>query len=183
MWWIVVAAAPAAVWMGVKPVRILAPGLTGVCCVGGTVWTDAPSRAVEASRLYGEALDAVEAEVGTIAGRPRIVFCATQPCYESFGVRRSAAVTFGTLGIVVSPRGWAPHYVRHELIHYLQSQHLGSLRTRFITPRWFIEGMAYSLSRDPRARSSEPSATDRARFDAWRRTVSADRFWIEAARL
>ncbi len=178
----IVVAVLAGVWLGVKPVRLLLPCFNGVRCAG-QVCTDDPSRYAEAARLYAQALRDVASEVAPIARPPRAVFCATQACFESFGFGRSAAETVGTFGIVVAPRGWAPHYVRHELIHHLQNERLGNLRARLVTPRWFIEGMAYALSRDPRPQLSEPWESYRTRFEAWRRGVGPGRFWAEAAKL
>lgn len=51
---------------------------------------------------------------------PRVVVCATDSCFEAFGLDNPTAHTT-PFGIMVSPRGWEPHYVRHEMIHHLQS--------------------------------------------------------------
>ncbi|NBW51763.1 MAG: hypothetical protein EBR49_17075, partial [Betaproteobacteria bacterium] len=75
-----------------------------------------------------------------------------------------------------------PYYVRHELIHVLQSQQLGELPLQ-VKPQWFKEGMAYGLSEDPRHPLPEPFESDRAQFGAWARSVPADQFWARAAEL
>ena len=80
------------------------------------------------------------------------------------------------------PRAWHPYYVRHELIHQLQHERLGSYR--FVrAPKWFIEGMAYAMSDDPRAVLAEPCQQYRARFEAWRRGLGQRELWAEARRL
>ena len=96
--------------------------------------------------------------------------------------RRSAA-TLGTVAIVVSPRAWQPHYVRHEMLHHIQNERLGSLKVWMVSPEWFVEGMAYSLSEDPRPVLSEPWQHDRAEFEAWLRQVGKDHLWEAAANL
>ncbi|HXI02620.1 MAG TPA: hypothetical protein VNI57_05530 [Candidatus Saccharimonadales bacterium] len=176
-------ALPPAAWAGFKPVRILAPRLNGVTCPGGPVCVDDPSRLAEASRLYEEAVAFVDSNVGRIASRPRAVFCATQACFESFGFEKASSQTIGTFGIVIGPRGWAPHLVRHEMIHHLQHERLGSLEAWLFTPKWFIEGMAYSLSGDPRPELSQPWEGYRERFQEWYGKIGKDRLWEAAARL
>ena len=133
--------------------------------------------------MYEDAILSVDSTVGVIKHGPRVIFCATDACYRSFGFSGSAANTIGTFGIVVSPRGWMPHYVRHEMIHHLQKERLGVLRSWLVTPRWFIEGMAYSLSNDPRPVLAEPWQGYRSRFEAWYRQIGKEHLWDEAARL
>ena len=48
-------------------------------------------------------------------------------------------------------------------------------------PRWLIEGMAYSLSGDPRRPLAQPFDAWRARFDAWQAALGGQPLW-EAAR-
>lgn len=176
-------AAPIAAWAFLKPIRVLAPEWNGVSCIGDIICTDDPSRYAAASDLYERARRFVEASVGPIERKPRVVFCATEGCFQSFGLGRRSAATIGTVAIVISPRAWQPHYVRHEMLHHVQNERLGSLRAWIATPEWFIEGMAYSRSEDPRPVLSEPWQRDRARFEAWFRQVGRDRLWEAAAKL
>ena len=54
----------------------------------------------------------------------------------------------------------------HELIHYWQADHFGSLV--LVTGRpWLIEGMAYALSGDPRKILHEPFEGYREKFNEW----------------
>lgn len=175
--------APFAAWAFLKPVRVLAPELNGVSCVSGVICTDDPSRYAAASSLYESARQFVEAAVGPMERKPRVVFCSTDICFHSFGLGRRSAATLGTVAIVVSPRAWQLHYVRHEMLHHVQNERLGSLKAWLASPEWFIEGMAYSLSEDPRPVLSEPWQHDRSEFEAWFRQVDKDRLWEAAARL
>lgn len=173
---------PLAAWAFFKPVRILAPELAGVTCVDETICIDDPSRLAEAAGLYREALEFVASSIGRIAQAPRVVFCTSEACNESFGFR-AAANTIGTFGIVISPRAWKPYYLRHEMIHHLQKERLGNIKGWLVTPDWFIEGMAYSLSEDPRPALPEPLQHYRAQFETWYRQVGKEGLWAEAARL
>ncbi len=130
--------------------------------------------------LYDGALQFVHENVDEIERPPRVVFCATDSCYSAFGLDKPTAYTT-PFGIIVSPRGWEPHYVRHEMIHHLQMERLGFWKLgpvpRWRAPEWFIEGMAYALSGDPRPELSEPYQTYRVRFEEWYRSVGKEMLW------
>jgi hypothetical protein len=148
-------ALPVAAWAFVKPVRVLAPQLAGLTC-HGKVCVDDLSRLSEATGLYENAVGYVRDNIGEFQAEPRAVFCSTKACSRSFGFTSTLAYTVATAGVVISHRGWRPYLVRHELIHHLQNEHLGSLRAWLFKPAWFREGMAYSLSQDPRRPLPEP---------------------------
>jgi hypothetical protein len=175
-------ALPVAAWAFVKPVRVLAPHLAGLTC-HGNVCVDDRSRLSEAAGLYEDAVRYVRDNVGEFQTEPRAVFCATKACSRSFGFTSAHAYTVATVGVVISNRGWKPYLVRHELIHHLQNEHLGSLRAWLFKPVWFREGMAYSLSQDPRRRLQEPLQGYRSDFETWFRRVGSAQLWPEAERL
>jgi len=176
-------AVPIAAWAFLKPIRVVAPEWNGVSCVNDIICTDDPSRYVAASNLYESSRQFVEAAVGPMERKPRVVFCSTDSCFQSFGLGKRSAATLGTVAIVVSPRAWQPHYVRHEMLHHVQNERLGSLKVWMVSPEWFVEGMAYSLSEDPRPVLSEPWQHDRTQFEAWFRQVGKERLWEAAANL
>jgi len=173
---------PAAAWAFIKPVRVVAPRLTGVSCSSEFICTDAPARYPEAAALYDEAVHFVDSAAGPIEKKPRVTFCATAACFQAFGLGKRSAATIGTLGIVISPRAWKPYYVRHEMFHHLQYEQLGMIKV-WRGPEWFIEGMAYAFSEDPRPRLSESFEHDRSRFKNWYRQVGKQQLWIEASHL
>lgn len=173
---------PLAAWALVKPVRTMVPEIEGVSCVE-RVCVDDESRRAEALALYREATQFVQSSLGPLQKLPRAIFCSTRACSQKFGATRAHAYTMGTFAIVIGNRAWHAYYVRHELIHHLQNERLGSLRNSFLMPIWFREGMAYSLSEDPRAPLAEPLQSYRAQFNDWLRRVGKDRLWQEAAQL
>ena len=173
---------PFAAWAFYKPVRLLAPSLAGVSCITDEICTDAPSRIRDATGLYEHALEFVEAKAGRIKSRPHVIFCESEACAQSFCLGRSTAKTTGPLGTVFGPRAWEPYYVRHEFIHHLQNERLGMYRFHR-GPEWFIEGMAYSLSEDPRIELAQPFQQYRSQFDAWFRSVGKEHVWEQARKL
>ena len=171
---------PIAAWAVVKPVRFVAPALNGVSCPTAQVCLDDFSRLADAQSLYSEGLAFVDANVAPLDGNPRVIFCSSETCAASFGLGKRSALTISTIGTVIGPRAWKAYYVRHELIHQLQAQRLGKLQSLF-KPEWFVEGMAYALSQDPRQPLNEPFEGYRARFLAWYDSVGKEKLW-QAAR-
>ncbi len=174
--------APAAAWAFIKPIRVLAPEWNGVSCINDTICTDDMSHYQEAARLYDEALHYVDSSVGVIKSQPRVIFCYSDTCSRSFGLGKRSALTIGHFGIIISPRAWKEYYVRHEMIHHLQHEKLGMLKV-WRDPRWLIEGMAYSLSKDPRPKLSEPFEQYRTQFNQWYGRVKKGHLWEQASKI
>ena len=175
-----VLAAPIATWALWKPVRVFAPELAGVKCYEGSVCTDDPSRVAEARVLREEALQFVTLKAGAFVSAPRIIFCSTRHCEKSFGFTSNAAYNVGSSRLVVASRGWHPFYIRHELIHCVQVERIGGFRMLFHTPTWLIEGMAYSMSEDPRRPLTAPWEAYRTQFESWATEAPAEGLWQRA---
>jgi hypothetical protein len=173
---------PILAWFLVKPLRVVAPLWQGVACADSGVCVDDPGRSAEAALLYQEARRFVSGRLAPLGGTPRVVFCSTDLCADSFGLGARSAVTVGTWGTVIGPRAWKAYYVRHELIHRLQAEKLGTLPL-LLKPGWFVEGMAYALSEDPRPLLVEPFESQRQRFRAWLATIDPAVLWTEAEKL
>jgi hypothetical protein len=156
---IAVAFVPVATLAIPSPLRALAPGLFGLVCEG-RVCVDDARRLAEAQELVRSARANVEQKLGAPHTFPLALFCSSEQCFRTFGNRRSTAETFGGKAMLIGPRGWAAHFVRHELIHAAQYEKLGFIRA-WRGPQWITEGMAYSLSEDPR----RPLP---AQLEAWR---------------
>lgn len=155
--------------------------VSGASCEG-SVCVDDASLAPDARQLYVEALTFVRTNVAPIKSEPFTVFCSSRRCFSAFGFSAGSAKSVGNAIIVLGPNAWKPFYVRHELIHQAQAHQLGSLKM-MTQPVWFVEGMAYSLSGDPRRPLAEPFEGYRARFDAWHRSIGDADFWVEARKL
>jgi hypothetical protein len=146
-----------------NPLRALAPGLFGLVCEN-RVCVDDARRLAEAQELLQRARADVTRKLGAPHALPLALFCSSEECFRTFGKRRSTAETFGGKTILIGPRGWAAHFVRHELIHVAQYEKLGFIRA-WRGPRWINEGMAYSLSEDPRRPLPAPLEAWRAQYE------------------
>jgi len=158
---------PAAAVALYKPVRVLLPEILGVSCDQNVCVDDSTQRET-AVALFNTAKESLRSRQGLIINNPKIIFCSTEKCQSTFGLGKKAGFTFGAFGIVIAPRGWKEYYVAHELIHYWQAENFGSL-VLLNGEQWLIEGMAYTLSNDPRKELHEPFETYRHRFSEWYR--------------
>lgn len=158
-----------------KPARRLAPETFGMTCPSRTTCVEDTEMLSDAKRLQFDAVAFVETNLAPFENPPRVLFCSTQDCALRFGDPRVKGHYFGTYGLVINPGGWQPHIVRHEMIHHLQNERFGMFQASYAMPRWFIEGMAYSLSEDPRdPLPRRDIEAFRARFDAW---IAAGNSW------
>lgn len=152
-----------------KPARVLAPEAFGLTCPTADICIENPEALSEATRLRNDAVTFVEANIGALVDVPRILFCSTRACFSQFGNPQIAAqIVYGYEVLVINEAGWSDHIVRHELIHHWQTENFGLAETAYRLPRWFIEGMAYSLSEDPRRPIPRPEAeVYRVHFEQW----------------
>ena len=153
-----------------KPSRVLIPEVNGVQCATKSICIDDISRLQQAEAMMARAVIDIEESLGHLKNYPKAIFCSTQDCFESFGFKESTASAVGKSAIVIGPRGWESHYLKHELIHYWQAENIGVIRMLFVDD-WFIEGMAYALSDDPRPVLQEPWQTYRTKFTDWYKSV------------
>jgi hypothetical protein len=172
---------PLLAYAAFPPARRLLPALAGVECVG-RICTDGPEHRHEAEQLYSDAIKFVHEKVGAIENPRQVIFCQLNGCASYFGLTKSKAQTTGPFGTVIGPEGWLPYIVRHELIHQLQNERLGEYRLRS-GPDWFIEGMAYSMSDDPRADLGQPWQEYRDQFNRWYATSNKNQLWAEAVKI
>jgi hypothetical protein len=159
-----------AVFVVYKPARILMPEINGVECLTQAICIDDTTRHDEAEALVAASVVDVENVLGSLKNYPKFVLCSTQRCYEKFGFKRAAAHAIGKSGIVIGPRGWMPHYVKHEIIHHWQAENIGIIKMLFVD-EWLIEGMAYALSNDPRQELEQPWQSHREKFIQWYDTI------------
>ena len=161
-----------------RPSRVIIPEVLGFTKIEEGFYLDEPARADEAQLLREQALQDIEKEFGQFKKEPKIIFCSAQESFEKFGFNKSAARSVATYGIVISPRAWEVYYLKHELIHYWQTENLGIINIYFY-PQWLREGMAYSLSGDPRKPLDEPWETYREEFDKWYEKIEKNNILME----
>jgi len=118
---------PTAAFSFYKPSRVVIPEVFGMHCLNGSICVEDPATIDFASDLVLNSVDNLQENHSLDMDLPRIVFCSTDKCKDRFGLGRRTAITVGTFGIVMSPRGWKPHYVKHELYTAGRPAHLAIL--------------------------------------------------------
>jgi hypothetical protein len=161
-----------------KPARVIIPEVIGFNRVDKGLYIDDMKRMEEARLLRNQALEEMNNEFGQFKNEPKMLFCSLQQIFEKLGFKKSASRSVGTYGIVIGPRAWAKYYIKHELIHYWQAENLGMIKMNYY-PQWLIEGMAYSLSDDPRTTLDEPWETYREEFNNWYKQIDKNDLLIE----
>ena len=153
-----------------KPLRALTPETFGLNCVTDSLCVEDMSSVTEATRLRDDALSFVAANVGPIDQSPRVLFCSSEDCFSRFGNPAVAALYFWGLDtLLINDKGWQVYILRHEMIHHWQVEQFGAVQASQL-PRWYIEGIAYSISQDP----TDP--LPRSDIQEWRDQFNA---WVE----
>ena len=149
--------------------RLYVPQINGMTCFPNGVCVEDIARIDEATALRNDAVSFVQGKLGPLAAPPRLLFCTTKKCSGKFGNPGAGALYFwGTNRIVVSNTGWVQFMLRHEMIHHWQAEQFGAVEGASTLPRWYIEGMAYDFSNDPRQTIPNPTANaQRKKFRAW----------------
>lgn len=158
--------------------RILSPQDHGMTCPTPTICVEDPQSFARAQSLYTQATAYVERTMVPFQTQPRILFCNTPECAQRFGLGRARGINLGTFGAVIADDGWQNYIVRHEMIHHVQNEVFGVFAASRTLPRWFIEGMAYARSGDPRRPFPIPAIEAQiAQYDAW---TQAGNTWRDA---
>lgn len=157
-----------------RPSRLLYPQLFGMTCPSSNLCVDNVAKLAQARNLVQRNSPKVALKLSATKHQPKFVFCSTQKCWQSFGFNKAAAITLGKTAIAIAPRGWKDFYIQHELIHYWQAEKIGLIKMLF-APQWFVEGMAYSLSEDPRI-LTEPFNSYKQQFESWYSEIEPDDF-------
>jgi len=138
--------------------RVASPEMAGLHCGAVDICVEDPQTLTKATALADDAVAFVTTKIGPLKKRPAFLFCSTRDCFADFANPQVAAVYFwGTDTIVVNAIGWHPHILRHEVIHHWQAETFGAMAP-ISRPSWYIEGMAYTLSEDPRAQIPHAAA-------------------------
>lgn len=151
-----------------KPLRVVAPETFGLTCVTDDICVEDPATIDAATQLRNDALRFITENVGPIEQAPRVLFCHSEDCFARFGNPAVAALyIWGLNSLIINDKGWHDYILRHELIHHWQFEQFGAVRFSRL-PRWYIEGMAYSLSQDPRDPLPRSDIEEwRDQFDTW----------------
>ena len=133
----------------------------------------------------------VKAFYGELLSEPKVMICVTDTCYRAVGGGGSRGMAILDRALFLSSRGTTIVIASHELAHVELHHRLGLIDTlRRVVPQWFDEGLAVTISNDPRylgpptradrclIRSDEPLPNDRR---AWVETAATHDLYAKAA--
>lgn len=125
-----------------------APAEAGLRNLGDSVFGDpdlSPTEVAQLKRMVEHARRRVALFYGAVSATPNVVFCGSTDCYREFG---GVGLGFSNgANIVISPQGWRPAIVAHELAHVELASRIGGMqRVLRIVPQWFDEGLAVMVS-------------------------------------
>ena len=172
-------AVPILFFAAFTPSRRLVPSIVGLDCDSQGICAESWQQLQRAQPLYEDSKQFVQGRLGRLEHPLHTIFCQSDWCASYFGLSGSKAQTTGLFGTVIGRDAWVPYLVRHELIHQIQNERMGIFRLHS-GPEWFLEGMAYSLSDDPRADLGVPWQEHRARFDSWYAATGSANLWAAA---
>ena len=140
----------------------------------------APESRDTAKATIEEARARVRAFYDSLEAHPRVLLCQTDDCYRPLG-GSSRGITLLDQALILSPRGIDTVIATHELAHAELHRRIGLMATLSRSvPQWFDEGLAVSVSDDPRylAPASRP---DRCRSEPDGDLPTSRTAWIETA--
>ena len=134
----------------IRSARIIAPSLFGTTEIKEGIYLDEDATENQKNELYDSVNTAKERLAyfyGTLKTKPKIVACGTEDCYRKFGGVSAKGKNYGSIAILLSPRGINPEIISHEWSHRELFERLGFLKSRKIV-YWFDEGLAVYISKD-----------------------------------
>ena len=117
---------------------------------------------------------------------PTMLICLTEICQNRLGGSQTLGLAYGTVFILISPKGANQTIVTHELAHIALCRQLGSLAmVSGRLPAWFFEGLAVIVSRDAKyltlPAGGYPDVTLPQSFRKWHRRAGLERAQLFAA--
>jgi hypothetical protein len=134
----------------VRSFRIIAPSLFGTNEIEDGIYLDDEITEKQKEELY-KSINISKKRLakfyGILKTRPGIIACATEDRYKQFGGISAKGKNYGSIGILLSPRGINSEIISHEWSHRELFERLGYFNHRKIA-YWFDEGLAVYISGD-----------------------------------
>ena len=127
------------------------------------------------------ARDRIRTFYGRLDSGPKVMVCISDGCYRRVGGGKSRGMAVLDWALFLSPRGTTTTIASHELSHIELHHRIGFVRTfRRDIPQWFDEGLAVTISDDPRY-LTPATGGDRCRIASDEALPAARQAWIETA--
>ena len=150
--WVVIVMALLSGCSNVRAARLLLPEQFGLSRIDDGLYVETGADDETRTKLITavtRAENAIRTAYGGVESRPVVNACITDACYASFGGMGSRAKIYGNY-ILLSPQGLDWHFLAHEWSHDEIRSRLTTMAWWRRLPQWFDEGVAVTISRDPK---------------------------------
>lgn len=159
----------------------LCPSCFGLTEIGPHIYLEQTDDATR-TQIRADVLQAqrdIEAFFQPPFSLPTMLICLTEICQNRLGGSQALGQAYGTVLILISPKGANRTIIAHELAHIAVGRQLGSLAmVSGRLPAWFFEGLAVIVSRDPRyltfPKGGYPDVALPHSFREWRRRAGLE---------
>ena len=166
----------------------LCPSCFGLTEIEPQIYLEASDDVAQA-KIHADILQAqrdIEAFFQPPFSLPTMLICLTEICQNRLGGSQALGLAYGTVFILISPKGANRTIITHELAHIAVGRQLGSLAmVSGRLPAWFFEGLAVIVSRDARyltfPAGGYPDVTLPQSFREWRRRSGLEHAQLYAA--
>jgi hypothetical protein len=167
-----------------RAVKLLAPTWFGLEPIATGVYVDKATPAGQREQILAmvaQAREQLARYYGDVTTAPEFFFCSSEACFQSFGGTTQGGMTYGHYASLLSPRGRSMPIVAHEWSHAEFNSRLG-FWAWLHTPQWFDDGLAVTVSEEPRhsesvyqealqAGASPPPLSELESMRQWSRAV------------
>ena len=167
-----------------RAVKLFAPTWFGMESIASGVYVDKAMTAgqrEEILKIVSEAGQRVGRCYGNTTAKPKLLFCSSEAAFQSFGGTKEGGMTYFAYASLLSPRGQSAAIVAHEWSHAEFYSRVGFWAWRR-TPQWFDDGLAVTVSEEPRhsesvyleaiqAGASPPSLSELETLRQWSQAV------------
>jgi hypothetical protein len=135
-----------------RAMKLIAPTWFGMESIASRVYVDKAMPAgqrAEILKLVSGAEQQVRRYYGSATAKPKLLFCSREETFQSFGGTKQTGLTVLGYASLFSPRGLSVPIVAHEWSH-VEFYSRVDLRRWLGVPQWFDEGLAVTVSEEPR---------------------------------
>lgn len=136
-----------------KAMKLLAPAWFGMEPIAPGVYADKAMPAAERRKvlqMIPTAKSQVARYYGNVTASPKLFFCSSEAAFQSIGGTKQTGLSYFSCASVFSPRGLSAPIIAHEWSHAELNARAGGWWNRRRVPRWFDEGLAVTVSEEPR---------------------------------
>ena len=135
-----------------RAIKVLTPTWFGMESIAARVYVDKAMPVEQREhvlKMVEESKSQLANYYGDVSTTPKLLFLSSESGFRSFGGTGETGMSFFGYASLFSPRGLSSPIVAHEWSHVELYSRLGFRNWRRV-PQWFDEGLAVTVSEEPR---------------------------------